>query len=245
MPLMRHQAVQLMNRLRFILSACAFLAGCKATPATQTIPAPPVNDMGASFRANQFAQEYAAHKTTGRAKGETLRPKTVRNGIPTEFSFMNRPGICLKLFLGKRYSVKPGNITGPKRTTSKYKLLTKDGRLLAEAESIYAEDDSIEDASIRTRVFYDPVDGGLLIEEEWFGVTHRCILMTPVSGSPNINEEPSKWQARYLCIPGWEEDMQDRMQGIERSKLYIDYNGIYEFPFEDLLTCSLLEYTIG
>ncbi len=218
-----------------LLMACVFwLASCQSESGMhKRVKAPPVGDEKVKA---EFIERYKRYRCAENevpfveeSKGPGVRFRSMQFG----------EHLVLKLRLGKLN----GDVSGPMRTKSRYRLFW-DGQQIGEAESLFSTTDFGEGSSLETRFFYNPNCQSLLVFEELGWSTNRHILFQRV-------QETKKWTVKYIQAPyrlrtdlGVIAD-DGRIRGIGNGKLYLEMDGLlYAFPFDEILETKL-EFTVG
>ncbi len=170
----------------WILTGCAVLAACRG-PQPLVEPLDEWRERDEACAA-AFRREYARWEAVGESGG-VLTEAVLRGGLRQRNVLVTADGWRLELVLGDRYKSATGL-----RTESRYRLVDRTGGVLATAESVMASDDAGDsEVPEHVRVWVDPVDGGVLIDEEHNWSTRRFVAMTP--------GEDGAWRTRVFLLP--------------------------------------------
>lgn len=170
----------------WILTGCAVLAACRG-PQPLVEPRDEWRERDEACVA-AFRREYARWEAVGESGG-VVTEAVGRGGLRQRNVLVTEDRWRLELVLGDRYKSATGL-----RTESRYRLVDRNGGVLATAESVMASEDAGDsEVPEHVRVWVDPVDGGVLIDEEHNWSTRRRVAMTP--------GEDGAWRSRVFFLP--------------------------------------------
>lgn len=240
-----------MKSLHLLLLGLSTLTGCHSAEYKQKVE-----------WKRSYAAERARLQTESQRMEERLRQgkarfverygryQCTRDDVP-QTDESKRPGhlfksmqlgdhVTLKLKLGKA-TYADGTPYGPTRTASRYQLLW-DGKLVAEAESLYSIGN--EGAS-ENRIFYCPHDHTVVVYDDLCWSTQRFCVFEKSSAS----DTPGSWRVKYFTVlerPTGQPDFDmARVLGVGNGRIYVEYDGQpYALPFDDFILTKL-EFSVG
>ena len=219
----------------WILTGCAILAACRG-PQPLVEPRDDWRERDEACVA-AFRREYARWEAVGESGG-VVTEAVRRGGLRQRNVLVTAEGWRLELVLGDRYKSATGL-----RTESRYRLVDRNGGVLATAESVMASEDAGEsDVPEYVRVWVDPVDGGVLIDEEHNWSTRRRVAMTP--------GEDGTWRTRVFFLPdrdSWPPfGFHSMCMGLAGGRVWFSCAGrTYAIPVEQLPEALELGYGNG
>jgi hypothetical protein len=185
----------------------------------------------------RFVERYGRYQCTqddvpqtDESKGPGHRFKSIQLG----------DHVTLKLKLGKATHA-DGSPYGPTRTASRYQLLW-DGKLVAEAESLYSTGN---EGSSGNRIFYCPKDHTVVVYDDLCWSTQRFCVFE----KSNVPGTPVSWRVQYFNVPEQPtaQPLPDlaKILGVGNGRIYVEYDGQpYALPFDEFLVTKL-EFTVG
>lgn len=231
-----------MKHFSAVFAICVF-CGCAAR---QHLTDPAFTEFFAEERTKkEFRQKYAKYEVR---KEDLPAFQLCRfSKLSKTLSFPSDDGRKLELTLGERWPVATNSIY---RTESRYRLLDKDRRVLASAESIFALADRSADWKLDLIVLLDAVRHTCLIAEEQSWATFRYIVIRPSHDSIAADpQHPSAWTVTYVDIPKRARPTPDglaHLLGLHEDRVYFEEDGrYYALPIDSLERISDLAYGIG